>query len=68
MESARILAEVINKDLKNIANITNRYFIKTLGIRKKLFLKIFKMPFMYNKFLRKLVMKSGIKAIKKIPR
>ncbi len=30
----------------------------------KLFLKILKCPFMYQPFLRKLVMKSGIFAIK----
>ena len=62
MESAQILAETINSSLNHIGY---KYFIKTLGIRIKLILKIFKMPFMYNRFLRMLIMKSGIKAIRK---
>jgi flavin-dependent dehydrogenase len=62
MESADILAQVINKSLKGIAR---RYYWKTVKIRLRLILKIFKMPFMYNRLLRFLVMKSGIKAIKK---
>jgi len=63
MESAKILANVINSGCKNI---THKYFIKTLKIRIKLFFKILKMPFMYNKLLRKIVMKSGMKTIKKL--
>jgi len=62
MESARILAEIINE---NSNHIGCRYFLKTFGIRFKLLLKIMKMPFMYNRFLRMLVMKSGMKAIRK---
>ena len=62
MESGRILAEVINEDIDNIGY---KYFVRTFGIRIKLLLKIVKMPFMYNKFLRRFIMKSGIKAIKK---
>jgi flavin-dependent dehydrogenase len=62
MESGKILAKVINRSFENIGG---RYWIKTLGIRIKLLLKIFKMPFMYNRFLRRLIMKSGIKAIQK---
>jgi len=61
MESARILAEIMNRDLNNIGY---KYFMGTLGIRIKLWLKIFKMPFMYNKILRCIIMKVGIKAIK----
>ena len=63
MESARILAETINEDLSNIGR---NYFWGTFEIRIKLFLKTLKMPFMYNRFLRGLVMKSGIKAITKM--
>ena len=62
MESAKILAKIINK---NFNHIGSRYFLKTLKIRLKLIFKIFKMPFMYNRFLRMLVMKSGIKSIAK---
>ena len=62
MESAKILADIINRNFDKIAF---RYYFKTLGIRIKLLLKIVKMPFMYNRFLRAMVMKSGIMAIKK---
>jgi flavin-dependent dehydrogenase len=62
MESAKILAEIINGDCNNIGRI---YFIKSWGIRIRLFLKMIKKPFMYNKVLRMLVMKSGIKTINK---
>jgi flavin-dependent dehydrogenase len=62
MESAKKLAEIINRDFDNIGY---KYFMGTLGIRIKLLLKILKMPFMYNKILRKIIMKSGIKTIKK---
>jgi len=62
MESARILAEIINEGLNNIGY---KYFMRTFGIRIKLILKIFKMPFMYNRILRLLIMKSGLKAIKR---
>jgi flavin-dependent dehydrogenase len=62
MESGKILAGIINKDRGDVGR---KYFIKTLGIRIKLIFKIMKMPFMYNKFLRKIIMKSGIKSIKK---
>jgi len=62
MESAKILAKIINEDANNIGS---KYFVKTLGIRIKLLLKIVKMPFMYNRVLRGMVMKSGMRAIKK---
>ena len=61
MESAKILAQIINGGLNGIGR---KYFQKTSKIRFKLHLKIFKMPFMYNKLLRLLVMKSGINTIK----
>jgi flavin-dependent dehydrogenase len=63
MESAKILAEIMNKSLKNIAQ---EYFFKSLGIRMRLLCKEVKKTFMYNKILRKIVMKSGIKTIKKM--
>jgi flavin-dependent dehydrogenase len=61
MESSKILAEIFNEGINQIGY---KYFIRTLGIRLKLLCKILKMPFMYNRFLRLLIMKSGIKAIK----
>ncbi|MDR2808333.1 MAG: FAD-binding protein [Spirochaetaceae bacterium] len=62
MESAKKLAEIINGNFKNIEY---KYYMSTLGIRIKIIFKILKMPFLYNKILRKLIMKSGIKTIKK---
>ena len=62
MESARILAGIINGGLNNIGY---KYFVKTFGIRIKLILKVLKIPFMYNRILRYLIMKSGLKAIKR---
>jgi flavin-dependent dehydrogenase len=62
MESAKKLAEIINN---NYGNIGGKYFMSTLGMRIKLLAKIVKMPFLYNKILRRLIMKSGIKTIKK---
>ena len=62
MQSGYILAKVLNKKMLD----SNRlYMIETLKMRAKLKIKIFKRPFMYNKILRNMVMKSGIKTIKK---
>ena len=63
MESGHILADVLNKQL---LDSNYKYFNKTLKLRTKLKLKILKRPFMYNKLLRKLVMKSGLQSIKKV--
>jgi flavin-dependent dehydrogenase len=81
MESAKILAEIINGNYTNINgnsnningnstnikgnsnNISRTYFNKSLGIRIRLLFKMIKKPFMYNKFLRMLVMRSGVKTI-----
>lgn len=63
MESAYILAEILNEKL---LDSNKKYHRKTLKMRLKLKIKILKRPFMYNKILRKLVMKSGLQAIKKI--
>ncbi|MHB9296583.1 putative Protein CbrA [Pillotina sp. SPG140] len=62
MESAKILANILNG---NLSKISRKYFMGTLGMRIKLIFKILKMPFMYNTVLRGLVMKSGLKTIKK---
>ena len=60
INSARALSEVLNAHSKN-AN--KKYKLKTLNIRLKIFLKLFKCPFMYNSFLRKLVLKSRFQSI-----
>jgi flavin-dependent dehydrogenase len=61
MKSAKILANIINNDYNKIQY---KYFIKTFSIRIRLILKILKKPFMYNKILRKIIMKSGLNTIK----
>lgn len=62
MNSASILANIINKEEKNIAR---KYYTKTLKIRIQLLFKIIKKPFMYQTFLRNLVMRSNLTAMKK---
>lgn len=58
--SARDLSRVLNHPY---GNLNQRYWNKTLRIRLKLFLKVLKCPFMYQSFLRRLVLKSGICSI-----
>ncbi|HAQ42118.1 MAG TPA: FAD-binding protein [Clostridiales bacterium] len=60
INSAQILSEVLNANSKN-AN--REYRLKTFNIRLKISLKLLKCPFMYNSFLRKLVLKSRLKSI-----
>jgi len=61
INSAKILADIINKK----KNINKRYQIRTFSLRFKLWIKVIKKPFMYNKLLRKIVMKSNFGALKK---
>ncbi len=61
INSAKELSRVMNR---GIGDFNQRYRAKTRSLRFKLFLKILKCPFMYQPFLRKLVMKSGIQSIK----
>ena len=61
--SASILADILNS---GASNPNARYRRATSKIRMKILLKNLKMPFMYNPFLRKLVMKSGLASIKMI--
>ena len=60
MKSAYLLAESLNK---NEENALKSYSRKILGLRAKIFTKLMKCPFMYNKHLRRCVMKSGIQSI-----
>ncbi|MBU5483291.1 FAD-binding protein [Clostridium sp. MSJ-11] len=60
INSARILSEVLNAHSKNV---NKKYRLKTFNIRLKIFLKLLKCPFMYNSFLRKLVLKSRFQSI-----
>ncbi len=60
LRSAIIISKVFNsaKQNKNAA-----YRRAAFGLRLKIWLKLFKCPFLYNPFLRKLVMRSGLKSI-----
>lgn len=60
MKSGYILAKVFQKHPKQPEIL---YHKKVLGIKVGLMLKLLKCPFMYNRHLRKLVMKSGVTAI-----
>ena len=65
IDSAHILAGCLNKAAGNADVDANKnYRKKTRKIRLKLFLKHAKRPFMYQTFLRKLVLKTGIFSIK----
>ena len=52
--------------LKGTDNVEKRYGRASVKMKLKLMGKVVKCPFMYRPFLRKLVMKSRIKAIKKV--
>ncbi len=58
--SAYELSKVLNSRCKNPER---RYRIKSIPIKVKLLLKYLKSPFMYQPFLRKVVMKSGLNSI-----
>jgi flavin-dependent dehydrogenase len=60
LDSAYYLARALNSDARES---TRAYRAKTLRIKLKLLCKRLKSPFMYNPFLRRLVMKSGLKSI-----
>jgi len=60
MKSGYILSETFQKCPKHPEQL---YHKKVLGIKLNLMLKLVKCPFMYNRHLRKLIMKSGVTAI-----
>ena len=59
--SARELSRVLNHPH---GDPNKRYWNKTRKLRIKIGLKLLKCPFMYHSFLRKLVLKSGLRSIK----
>lgn len=59
-ESAYILSQIFNNE-HNVS--ASKYARKTFSIKMKLFLKLLKNPFLYNQFLRTLVMKSSFQSI-----
>lgn len=64
IKSADVLANIISKN-DNYKIVTRRYKRKTLFLKIKLIIKVFKRIFMYNEFLRNIIMKFGILSIKK---
>lgn len=61
-KTARALSGAFNQSSSPL----KAYISKTRFIRAKLMLKYLKMPFMYNRTMRKLVMKSGVSALKSL--
>ena len=61
MQSASLLAGVFAG--KKTCNYAKKYTGATRGIRFKLTLKLLKCPFMYQPFLRRIVMKSGLRQL-----
>ena len=61
MQSAHYLSQALNKSEKKSAMI---YTHMLSGLKIKIFTKLAKCPFMYNKHLRAAVMKSGLQSIK----
>lgn len=64
VNSARKLAETLNSGLENV---NRRYARRLIPMRIKIMQKVMKTPFMYNPFLRRIVMKSGLSTIKITP-
>jgi len=65
LSSGEALAEAFNRSsLENPSKIHSIYNKKTRKLRTKISLRCVKRPFMYNKLLRRLVMKSNLTAIR----
>lgn len=61
VESARLLADVLSSGIAS----PNQAYARAAGpLRRKLLFKLLKCPFMYQPFLRKLVMKSGLQSFR----
>ena len=63
MLSAEALANALNSEVSG-ERVLKKYKKASLKLKLKIAVKCLKRPFMYNRFLRRLVMKSGITAIK----
>ena len=61
LKSGAILAECINS---SIDNYESEYKLKTIKLRINIFMKNLKAILMYNKFARKLIMKTGVFSMK----
>lgn len=63
ISSAIISGMALAEAFESGKNILKTYKRKTAGLRRKLVMKNLKVPFMYNKFIRFFVMKSGLLTI-----
>jgi hypothetical protein len=61
MKSGRALADVLNSKVKKL---NREYDGKVFKIKAGLVLKLLKCPFMYNKFLRRIVMEVRLSLLK----
>ncbi len=66
LTTSELLADAFNdaKKYQKKSEIQRKYKQKTVKLRIKIALKCLKRPFMYNQFLRRAVMKSGVSTIK----
>lgn len=62
LSSGEMLADIMNK-YDSADKILSRYKRRTSKLKMKAYLRVLKRPFMYNRFLRHLVMKSGVQSI-----
>ncbi|MDR1044330.1 MAG: FAD-binding protein [Candidatus Adiutrix sp.] len=60
LESARHLARVLNRDP---ARAQRQYSRSVAPLRRKIFLRLLKAPFLYRPLLRRLVMRSGLTSL-----
>ena len=63
LSSGEMLADIMN-DCDDPSKILKKYKYKTAKLKIKAYKRVLKRPFMYNQFLRRSVMKSGVQAMK----
>ena len=63
LSSGEILADIMN-NCDSYDKILKKYKLRTAKLKIKIYLRAVKRPFMYNQFLRRTVMKSGVQSMK----
>ena len=66
LSSGETLAEIMNT-YDSSDKILSKYKAHTVKLKIKAYLRVLKRPFMYNRFLRHAVMKSGVQSIRVEP-
>ena len=61
---ASLLADALTEHAGHIERAERLYRAKTRAMRAKLYAKQLKAPFMYNRVLRNLILRSGLRAVK----